>query len=94
MKPKISNFIKAVSVVAITSALVLESWSLYLHLQNRSLPNSLEPIFWLATVALIVHSIQGAIAAFKASSQGKNPFSYGLYTFFVGTIGLKELSNS
>ena len=92
MKPQ-SNLIKTISIIAISGALILESWNLYLHLQNKSLPDSLNPVLWLATIALIVHSIQGAIAAFKASSQGKNPFTYGIYTFFVGTIGLKELSN-
>ena len=93
MKPQISNSIKAVSIIAISAAITLKGWNLYLHLQNKSLPDSLAPVLWLATVALIVHSIQGAIAAFKASSQGKNPLTYGIYTFFVGTIGLKELSN-
>lgn len=94
MKPQISNLIKTVSILAISAALTLEAWNLYLHLQNKSLPNSLAPVLWLATVALIVHGIEGAIAAFKASSQGKNPLTYGIYTFFVGTIGLKELSNN
>lgn len=94
MKPQISNSIKIVSIVAISAALTLEASNLYLHLQNRSLPDSLNPVLWLAAVALIVHSIEGAIAAFKAKSQGKNPLSYGIYTFFVGTIGLKELSSN
>ena len=94
MKPQISNLIKTVSIIAITGALILEGGNLYLQLQNKSLPDSLNPVLWVATIALIVHSIQGAIAAFKASSQDKNPFSYGIYTFFVGTIGLKELSNN
>ena len=93
MESQISNLIKTVSIIAISAALTLEGSNLYLHLQNRSLPNSLNPVLWLATVALVVHGIEGAIAAFKASSQGKNPFNYGIYTFFVGTIGLKELSN-
>ena len=93
MKLQISNLIKPVSIIAITGALILEGANLYLQLQNKSLPDSLNPVLWLATIALIVHSIQGAIAAFKAPSQGKNPLTYGIYTFFVGTIGLKELSN-
>ena len=92
MKPQISNLIKTVSIVAITGALILEGGNLYLQLQNKSLPNSLNPVLWLATIALIVHSIEGAIAAFKARSQNKNPLTYGIYTFFIGTIGLKELS--
>ena len=94
MKPQISNLIKTVSIIAITGALILEGGNLYLQLQDKSLPNSLNPVLWVATIALIVHGIQGAIAAFQASSQGKNPFTYGIYTFFVGTIALKELSNN
>lgn len=94
MKPSISNSIKTVSIVAISGALVLEGWSLYLHLQDKSLPDPLHPIFWLASVALAVHSVEGAIAAFKTKSGNRNPLIYGIYTFFVGTIGLKELSDS
>ena len=92
MKLQISNSIKTISILAISAALTLESWNLYLHLQDKSLPDNLNPVLWLATVALIVHGIEGAIAASKASSQNKNPLTYGIYTFFVGTIGLKELS--
>ena len=93
MKPY-SNIIKVISIVAITSALGLEAGTLYLHLQNKSLPSSLNSLFWLASIALTVHGIEGAIAAVKASSRKINPVSYGIYTFFVGFIGLKELSDS
>lgn len=77
-----------------TSALGLAGWNLYLHLNNQLLPTNLKSIFWLASVALIAHSIEGLIAAIKANSRDKNPLTYGIYTFFVGFIGLKELSDS
>ena len=94
MKPQTSNIIKVISTVAITSALGLEAGNLYLYLQRRSLPSSLNALFWLASIALITHVIEGAIAAVKARSRSINPLTYGVYTFFVGFIGLKELSDS
>lgn len=94
MKLQTSNIIKVISTVAIASALGLEAWNLSLYLQDRSLPSSLNSLFWLASIALIIHAIEGAIAAVKASSRKINPLTYGVYTFFVGFIGLKELSDS
>lgn len=77
-----------------TSALGLQGWNLYLHLNNQLLPTNLKSIFWLASIALIAHGIEGLIAATKAASRHKNPLTYGIYTFFVGTVALKELSDS
>ncbi len=94
MKPAISNTIKITSTIAMTSALGLAGWNLYLHLNNELLPTNLKSIFWLASIALTAHAIEGLIAAVKASSRAKNPLTYGIYTFFVGFIGLKELSDS
>ncbi len=91
MNPKISQLIKIASVSLITAALGLEIWNLYLHLNNEVLSEKLNPALWLATVALIGHGIEGLIAGFNASSRAKNPFTYGIYTFFVGFVGLQEL---
>ncbi len=91
MKPQIANTIKIISTLAMTSALALVGWNLSLHLNNQSLPPNLQSIFWLASIALTAHGIEGFIAAIKASSGDQNPFTYGIYTFFVGFIGLKEL---
>ena len=91
MNPRISQLIKTISIILITAALGLEIWNIYLQLNNEVLPNKLNPIFWLATVALIAHGVQGFIAAFNASSRDKNPFTCGIYTFFVGYVGLQEL---
>ena len=90
MNPKISKLIKTISIIAISAALGLEAWNIYLHLNDAVLPASLKPVHWLATVALVVHVIEGAIAAAKVT-RDKNPLIYGIYTFFVGYIGLKEL---
>lgn len=91
MNPKTSSLIKITSVTLITAALGLEIWNIYLHFNNEILPSKLNPAFWLGTVALVGHGIEGFIAAFNASSRHKNPLTYGIYTFFVGFVALQEL---
>ena len=75
----------------ITSALGLEIWQIYVLLNGTSLPNQLYPVLWLGSIALIVHGIEGLIAAFQANVCHKNFLTYGIYTFFVGFVGLLEL---
>ena len=91
MNPRTSQLIKIISIISITGALGLEIWNIYLHFNNEMLPKKLNLIFWLGTVALIAHGVEGLIAAFYADSRSQNPFTYGIYTFFVGYIGLQEL---
>lgn len=93
MKQKIIlSLIKIVSTILITCALGLEIGQIYLRLTDISFPNKLYPVLWLASIALIGHLIEGAIAAWKANSYHKNFITYGIYTFFVGFVGLWELS--
>lgn len=40
---------------------------------------------------MTIHFIEGIIAAYKAPLKNKIPINYGIYTFFVGTVGLLEL---
>ncbi|MEL6930083.1 MAG: hypothetical protein AAFO95_15790 [Cyanobacteria bacterium J06600_6] len=94
MSPKIAKSIKIVSTIAMTSALGLEAANLYLHLQGQSLPANLTALFWLGSVALVAHGVEGLIAASKARSHDKNPLTYGIYTFFVGFVGLQELNDN
>ena len=94
MKPQVSNAIAIISTVLITGALGLVGGKVYLQLQDKSLPDGLNTLFWLASIALIAHGIQGAIAAIKANSSNLNPVTYGIYTFFVGTVGLLRLSEA
>ena len=93
MKSRISQLIKILATVFILVALGLETWNIYLHKHNSSIPDNLGAALWLGHIALIAHGIEGLIAALKASSKGKNPFMYGIYTFFVGFPGLQELAN-
>ncbi len=61
------------------------------NLTDASLPDRLYPVLWLGSIALIVHGIEGLIAAFQANACHKNFLTYGIYTFFVGFVGLLEL---
>ena len=93
MNLQIAKSIKIISIIAITFFMGLVGWNFYLNLQGESLPSYLNSAFWLGSIILIAHGAEGMVAASKASSQGKNPLSYGIYTFFVGFVGLQELSN-
>lgn len=94
MKSQIRKSIKIIATMVIVAALGLVGWNLYLHLQGESLPTNLNSLFWLGSFVLSAHAIEGIIAATKATAKAKNPWQYGIYTFFVGFIGLQELSEN
>ncbi|NEO99883.1 MAG: hypothetical protein F6K58_14620 [Symploca sp. SIO2E9] len=87
----IVTVIKLISTVLIFSAIGLEIWNLHAALTEQKIPNSLYPIFWVGRFAIVMHLIEGSIAAFYAPSKRKIPIKYGVYTFFIGTVGLLEL---
>jgi len=93
MMQKLFYLIKILSTILITCALGLEIWYASLLLTNNALPNGLYPVLWLGSFALVAHVIEGAIAAFRSKSHDKNPLTYGIYTFFVGFVGLWELQD-
>ncbi len=90
MKLSVSQLFKIVSIILITAALGLELWNSYLYFHQAALPTNLQPLFLLANIVLFVHAIEGIIAAINV--RNRNRLFYGVYTFFVGYIGLKELS--
>ncbi|MEN9520502.1 MAG: hypothetical protein RLZZ381_3090 [Cyanobacteriota bacterium] len=92
MSSIVIRLIKIASILVITIALGLSGWNLVLHLQGQSLPPNLTSLFWLGSVALVAHGVEGVIAGLKARSHNKNPLLYGIYTFFVGFVGLQELA--
>ncbi|MEL7418564.1 MAG: hypothetical protein AAGK10_08305 [Cyanobacteria bacterium J06555_3] len=94
MNPIAVRSIKVISSLVMSIALGSVGWDLYLHAQGESLPANLTFLVWFGSVALVAHGMEGLIAASKASSQHKNPLIYGIYTFFVGFVGLQELSNN
>ncbi|MCF4970051.1 hypothetical protein CV014_24510 [Nostoc sp. CMAA1605] len=83
--------IKLISVFLITSAIVLEIWNIYTPFNNETTSNSLNIVFWIGRFALFSHFLEAIIATFYANSRNRIPLQYGIYTFFVGTIGLLEL---
>lgn len=91
MQKKFFALIKVVSTLLITGAIGLEMWNIYARLHQDALPNGLNLVFWIGSVPLAIHAIEGGIAVAFAPSRQKSPIQYGIYTFFVGTVGLLEL---
>lgn len=83
--------IKVLSPILICSALGLEIWTLYALQTGSALPNLPTGLFWFERFALTAHAAEGVVATIFAKSREQSPISYGLYTFFVGTVGLLEL---
>ncbi|QLE50201.1 hypothetical protein FD724_20310 [Nostoc sp. C057] len=90
-KEKSFFVIKVISIVAIASAIGLELWHIQALATNNYLPIILNRVLIIAHFALSAHFIEGIIAAFYAPGKNHQPIQYGIYTFFVGTIGLLEL---
>ena len=87
----ITNFVKVLSTILISSAILWELANLYARFNGWDFGNHLNWIFLLDRFALISHGVEGIIAAYYARLQNKNPYQYSIYTFFVGTPGLLEL---
>jgi hypothetical protein len=85
---RLRNFVKVLACAVISGALGLELWNI---LAQDSLYTDWPIVFWFGRFALISHSIEAIIAAFYAPSRGRSPFNMGIYTLFVGTVGLVEL---
>ena len=91
MRKNIVISIKFISTILIAGAIGLELWNIYTIFTNTDIPNILHPVFWIERFVVVIHLIEGVIAAYFAPSHNKIPFKYGIYTFFVGTVGLLEL---
>ncbi|HEY9802639.1 MAG TPA: hypothetical protein V6D25_19910 [Leptolyngbyaceae cyanobacterium] len=91
IKQILVSIIKVVSTVIISSAIALESWNIYAVNTGINIPSILIPIFWVERFIVTCHFLEGVIAAFYAPAKKKMPIKYGIYTFFVGTVGLLEL---
>ena len=85
--------IKLTSSVLIAMAAILLAWKLYATATNIPLPAKLDVWVWIGSGAMVIHAIEGALAARIASSRDENPLKVGLYTFFTGMAGLAELYN-
>jgi hypothetical protein len=91
IKEKLFLAIKIISIVVITSAIGLEIWDIQALITNSHLPIILNPVVIIARLALSAHFVEAIIAACYAPVKNQTPIQYGIYTFFVGTIGLLEL---
>ncbi|MEA5536349.1 hypothetical protein [Crocosphaera sp. XPORK-15E] len=91
LSPFIIRLIKLISTILISSAIIWELGNLYAHYKGLIIPDGLRFIFWLDRVALGSHFVEALIAAYYTALGGQNPLKYGIYTFFVGTVGLLEL---
>ncbi|MBD2690544.1 hypothetical protein [Anabaena catenula] len=91
IKEKNFPIIKLISIAVIASAICLEIWDIQTLTTNHHLPIILNPILIIARLALSAHFVEGIIAACYAPAKNHQPIHYGVYTFFVGTIGLLEL---
>lgn len=87
-------WIKRFSIALISGALGLELFNLAVKRFGGGPIPGLEVLFWIGRVALIIHGIEGTIAAAYAQTRQQSSLSYGFYTFFVGTVGLVELWQS
>jgi hypothetical protein len=91
MPKRLLTTIKILSTILITGALGLELRNLY-ALQSQMTPLDLPfPLLWIGRFALVAHFLEGMIAFIYAPSRNQSAIASGIYTFFVGTVGLVEL---
>ncbi len=75
----------------IVGVLGLELRNLY-AVQSQMTPFDLPfPLLWIGRFALVAHFLEGMIAFIYAPSRNQPAIASGIYTFFVGTVGLVEL---
>lgn len=88
---KFYPIIKVLSPILICAAIGVEIWTLYALQTGGSLPPLPIGLLWFGRFALTAHAVEGVVASLVAKSREQSPIPYGLYTFFVGTVGLLEL---
>lgn len=83
--------IKIISTMLIVGVLGLELRNLY-AVQSQMTPLELPfPLLWIGRFALVAHFLEGMIAFIYAPFRNQSAIASGIYTFFVGTVGLVEL---
>jgi RsiW-degrading membrane proteinase PrsW (M82 family) len=93
LPPQIFGTIKIVSTILMAGAIALEVGNFYYQLAGRQRLDSLYPILAIARFAMACHLVEAVISTFYASKQNQMPIKYAIYTFFVGTVGLLEISD-
>jgi hypothetical protein len=91
MPKRLLTTIKIISTILIVGVLGLELRNLY-ALQSQITPLDLPfPLLWIGRFALVAHFLEGIVAFIYAPSRNQPAIASGIYTFFVGTVGLVEL---
>ncbi|MFM7574037.1 MAG: hypothetical protein ACKO4S_13020 [Snowella sp.] len=91
MPKRLMTIIKIISTTLIIGVLGLELGNLY-ALRSQMTPLDLPfPLLWIGRFALVAHFLEGIIAFIYAPSRNQPAIASGIYTFFVGTVGLVEL---
>ena len=99
MQPRYA-VIKLLSIGLMASAIAFELWNLIVQPDWATFPSVLPKLIGVGRVALAIHCIEGVVAAIIVRSSanldgtsrpGLNALGYGVYTFWVGTVGLQEL---
>jgi hypothetical protein len=85
------RLIKLISTLVITSALGLEFWNLLTGFIEKVSLNWLNWVVIIERLGIMIHGAEALIASYYARSKNQHPLQYGIYTFFVGTVGLLEL---
>ncbi len=85
------QFIKVISTILLTSALGLELWNFLTGFFNTANLHWLNWVVIIERLAIAIHGAEALIASCYARLKNQHPLQYGIYTFFVGTVGLVEL---
>ncbi|MEM7579300.1 MAG: hypothetical protein ACFB02_06955 [Mastigocoleus sp.] len=91
MNKKYFSPVKVVAAIFTTVAVCLEIWNIYDISSNNHILQNLNVLLWFAHFVFIAHLVEAIVAIIFASSKNQQPLKYGVYTFFVGTVGLLEL---
>jgi hypothetical protein len=83
--------VKIVSTLLMTGAIGLELWNLLTQMGPFPPLPVPAPLLWFTRFALIAHGMEGIIGTVFAFPRPDLPWFYGIYTFFVGTVGIWEL---
>ena len=82
------QFIKVISTILLTSALGLELWNFLTGFFNTANLHWLNWVVIIERLAIAIHGAEALIASCYARLKNQHPLQYGIYTFFVGTVGV------
>lgn len=85
------KLIKVISPILMSCAIVLDIAIAYRWLHAVEIPQGYMTLGAIGSVALGAHFLEGIIAGVMAWQRQRNPFFFGVYTFFVGTVAFLEL---